>query len=260
MNSREFVGKSAQLMAAIRAKEHDKKEGLFTDPFAAKLAGNEGFKILKEQLPDQDRAYILVRTRFFDDFMMEALREVSQVVILGSGFDTRAFRLSFPQKTKLFELDLPEVIERKIAILKGDSANCQHHHMLKADLNQPWEDLLLEEGYQTNIPSVFLLEGLLMYLEEAQVHSLMKTISKLTTTGSYLGLDMLDIKAIEKQQELFDGYLRSSFDNPQDLLAMYDWDAQVFRPGENKFDYFHLYSKAFSIEEQQSYLIKAKKK
>lgn len=259
MNSRKFVGKSAQLMAAIRAQEHERKEGLFTDPFAGKLAGDEGLEMLEEQLPPQDRAYILVRTRFFDDFLIEAVRGASQVVILGSGLDTRAFRLTFPHETKLFELDLPEVIERKITLLKDASANCQHY-ILKTDINQPWEHLLLEKGYQISRPAVFLLEGLLMYLEEAQVHSLMQTISKLTATGSYLGLDVLDIRAIKKQQGLFQGYLRSGFDNPQDILAMYDWDAEVFRPGENKFDYFYRYSKYFSIEEQQSYLIKAKKK
>lgn len=259
MNSREFVSKSAQLMAALRAKEHEKKEGLFTDPFAAQLAGNEGLVMLEEQLPPQDRVYILIRTRFFDDFIIEAVQEASQVVILGSGLDTRAFRLNFPQKTKLFELDLPEVIERKATLLQDALANCQHF-LLKADISQSWEHLLLEKGYQVDQPAVFLLEGLVMYLEEAEVHRLMQTISKLTATGSYLGLDVIDTNAIKKQQGLFQGYLRSGFDHPQDLLTMYDWDAEVFRPGENKLDYSYRYSKDFSIEEQQSYLIKAKKK
>lgn len=259
MNSRKFVAKSAQLMAAIRAKEHERKERLFTDPFAAKLAGDEVLEMLEEQLPPQDRLYILIRTRFFDDFIIEAVREASQVVILGSGLDTRAFRLTFPHLTKLFELDLPEVLERKVSLLQDAFANCQHY-LLKADISQPWEHLLLEEGYQVSQPAVFLIEGLVMYLKESQVHSLIQTISKLTATGSYLGLDVIDTKALKKQQGLFQGYLRSGFDNPQDMLAMYDWDAEVFRPGENKLDYFDRYRQAFSIEEQQSYLIKAQKK
>ncbi|MCP2728729.1 class I SAM-dependent methyltransferase [Limnofasciculus baicalensis] len=144
MNQREFVGKTAQLMAAIRAMEHERKEGLFTDPFAAKLAGSEGFAMLEQLLP-RDRAYILVRTRFFDDFIMETVN---------------------------------------------------------ADLNQPWEHLLLEKGYQVTIPSVFLVEGLFLYLEEAQVHSLMQRISKLTAPGSHLGLDLLDRGALKTPQGL----------------------------------------------------------
>lgn len=258
MNQREFVGKTAQLMAAIRATEHERKEGLFTDAFAAKLAGTEGLAMLEEQSLPRDHAYALVRTRFFDDFMMEAVREASQVVVLGSGLDARAFRLTFPQGTKLFELDLPEVIERKETILKDASANCEHY-MIKADLNQPWEHLLLEKGYQVSIPSVFLAEGLLGYLEEAQVHSLIQTISKLTATGSHLGLDLLDIGALKTPQGIVQEYFRSGFENVQDLLAMYNWDAKVFRAGENTFDYFHVYSQAFSTEKHQSYLVKAKK-
>jgi methyltransferase (TIGR00027 family) len=172
--------------------------------------------------------------------------------------DTRAFRLTFPQGTKLFELDLPEVIDKKVTILKDASANCQHY-MINADLNQPWEHLLLEKGYQVTIPSVFLVEGLLLYLEEAQVHSLMQRISKLTAPGSHLGLDLLDIGALKTPQGLVQEYLRSGFENVPNLLALYDWDAKVFRAGENTFDYFHIYSQAFSTEEHQSYLVKAKK-
>ncbi|MGL4621746.1 MAG: class I SAM-dependent methyltransferase [Chroococcidiopsis sp.] len=57
---------------------------------------------------------------------------------------------------------------------------------------------MLEQGYQPTLPSVWLLEGLLMYLTEPQVRQLLETISQLATADSYLGLDLVNVKSIEE--------------------------------------------------------------
>ena len=51
--------------------------------------------------------------------------------------------------------------------------------MIAADLTQPWSHLLLAQGYQSDLPSVWLLKGLLMYLTEPEVYDLLKPISEL---------------------------------------------------------------------------------
>ena len=81
-------------MAAMRAKETARADRLFDNPFAKLLAGEEAFAFLAEKLQEQDRAYVAIRTRFFDDFLINVATQVNQIVILSSGMDTRAYRLS----------------------------------------------------------------------------------------------------------------------------------------------------------------------
>ena len=226
-----FVPFSARLMAAMRAIETAKPDRLFEDPFAARLAGEEAFTVLEQQLKAQDRAYVAVRTRFFDDFLLNANREVNQIVILASGMDTRAYRLSWSSETKVYELDQPQVLKTKKTLLTDATPQCQHY-TIPADLTKPWSHFLLEQGYQPHIPSVWLLEGLLMYLTEPQVHQLLQTISQLTAVDSYLGLDLVNVKSIE--YEPYKGYFRSGFDCPEDLLAQYGWNATVVQPGDEE--------------------------
>jgi len=224
-----FVGFTAQMMAASRAIETEKADRLFNDPFASSLAKEEVFTFVKEKLTEQDIAYIAVRTRFFDDFLFSPEIKAKQIVILASGLDTRAYRLPWSSDIKIYELDQPQVLEIKAAILRDFTPNCEHH-LLGVDLKQPWSDLLLTQGYQPNLPSVWLLEGLLMYLTSTEVHRLLQAIDLLTTADSYLGLDLVNVKSIEYKP--YKGHWYSGFDSPEELLGQYGWSAQVLEPGQ----------------------------
>lgn len=229
LQSEKFVPFTARLMAAMRAKETAKDDHLFNDPFAVRLAGEEALSFIEQQLLAQDHAYIAVRTRFFDDFLIQTVSKTSQMIILASGMDTRAYRLPQIARTKLYELDQPAVLETKLTIL-GDTPPLCQYYPIAADLTKSWQHLLLEKGYQENLPSVWLLEGLLMYLTTSEVHQLLQTISSITTIGSYFGLDLVNVKAIE--YESYKGYFRSGFDYPEELLAQYGWEAEVIQPGD----------------------------
>ena len=224
-----FVPFTARLMAAMRAKETARADRLFDDPFAKLLAGEEAVAFVAEKLQKQDRAYVAVRTRFFDDFLVDVATKVNQIVILASGMDTRAYRLPWSAKTQIYELDCPQVIETKKAILAEATPNCQHC-LIAADLTQSWSHLLLNQGYQPNLPSAWLVEGLLMYLTEAEGVRLLQTIAPLTAEGSYMGLDLVNVASIE--YEPYKGYFRSGFDFPEKLLAEHNWTANVFQPGD----------------------------
>lgn len=59
-----------------------------------------------------------VRTKFFDEFFMDATRAgIRQVVILASGLDSRAYRLAWPAQTVVYEIDQPQVMEFKTRTL-----------------------------------------------------------------------------------------------------------------------------------------------
>lgn len=227
-----FIPLTARLTAAMRARETDRCDRLFNDPFATQLAGADAFAFLAQRIkPEEEgRPYVVVRTRFFDDFLLA--KQASQVVILASGMDTRAFRLPWSANTTVYELDQPEVLSYKDAVLKDIPPTCQRY-AIAADLTQPWSHLLLAQGYRADVPSVWLIEGLLMYLNAAQVATLLTTVSQLTATGSWLGLDVINTTAIQSAADSgFQGYWRSGFDHPEELLANYGWEANVIQPGD----------------------------
>ncbi|MGB3761535.1 MAG: class I SAM-dependent methyltransferase [Rivularia sp. (in: cyanobacteria)] len=87
-----------------------------------------------------------------------------------------------------------------------------------SDIKESWYDLLLDEGYRTDVPSVWLLEGLLMYLNEAQVNDLLSQIFALSMTGSYLGVDLVNIKALQGDDKMRKHW-RSGFDEPEKFVG-----------------------------------------
>jgi methyltransferase (TIGR00027 family) len=108
------LGLTARWTASARAKESQRSERLFHDPWAASLAGPEGEAWLKQR-PAESVIPIVIRARYFDDFLQNVSgREgIRQVVLMGAGLDTRAFRLDWPEKTLLFELDQQSVLSHK---------------------------------------------------------------------------------------------------------------------------------------------------
>jgi methyltransferase (TIGR00027 family) len=225
-----FVPFSARLVAAMRARETAREDALFQDPFADQLAGPEAYKLLDQKFTPQDIAYLAVRTRYFDDFIQSAAPEAHQLVIVGAGMDTRAFRLPLPEQTIVYELDQSAVLAYKNSILE-DYAPQYQRHTIAADVTQPWKTLLIEAGFDPDLPSIWLLEGLLMYLSEAAVHDILTTVSTLANPNSKLILDMINLKTLKYQP--FKGYFKFGTDHPESYLARYGWESIVKQPGED---------------------------
>src|SRR5918997_3953174 len=162
------VGLTSRWVAAARARESERPSRLFDDPLAAALAGSEGFAWLDHMERAQPwggpALYVVVRTRFFDDFLLRASwgTGARQVVLLAAGMDARAFRLDWPPGTRLYELDRPEVIDAKDAIASraGAHPTCERR-AISVDLGRlSWSEALLSAEYETQEPSVWLTEGL----------------------------------------------------------------------------------------------------
>lgn len=230
----DLVSRSCQLTAAIRALETKRPDRLFEDPLAARLAGSEMIAQTEPKLKEYDdrgTPIVAVRTRFFDDFMISSTSQIDQIAILGAGMDTRAFRLSWLPETCIYELDRPEVLEKKESILQDIPAKCQRI-CVAADLGQLWSSQLLAAGFQAEKPTLWLLEGLLYYLSETEVDRLLKTVSELSAIGSRLGADLINFKLIQESSEEVSKYWRYGCDEPEKLFAEYGWQASVVQPGE----------------------------
>ena len=242
------IAPTSRWMAAARARESERADRLFCDPLAAALAGPEGFAWLERMeaaaRSDGPGLYPVIRTRFFDDFLLDSCRRlgVRQVVLAAAGLDTRAFRLRWPSGTRLYEMDLPEVLNTKEDVIDraGAQPSCERL-TVRVDLSMAtWPEALLACGYRPEGPSVWLIEGLLYYLTRTAVHGLLEKVGTLTTTGSLLGLDVMNRGlffspvAWPMQAALARRGAPGRFgtNDPETLMARHGWEADVTQPGE----------------------------
>jgi methyltransferase (TIGR00027 family) len=160
--------------------------------------------------------------------------------------DARAFRLPWPPGLALYELDQPEVLALKHAILAADGARATcRRHALGVDLTQSWAEALCAAGYRPREPSVWLMEGLLYYLEEAVVHALLDRMGTLTAPGSWLGIDLVSRDALWSPllqpwlaMGAYNGAVwRFGTDHPEHLCTDHGWEPQVRQPGEEGADF-----------------------
>ena len=232
------ISLTAQYMAVVRAVEHKRVNRLFADPLAEKLAGK---KIMAKILPKvrdyeaQGKPVVAVRTRFFDDFLISSATNIRQIVILGAGMDTRAFRLPLHPDTHLYELDRPEVMQRKESLLSSVSAKC-HRDSIPIDLRQSWFEQLIIRGFQPSNPCIWLLEGLLYYLNPEEVMTILKTISDSAISGSKLGVDLLNKKMTSSNNGVAK-YWQYGVDEPERLLTELGWQPSVVQYGDEAANY-----------------------
>ena len=165
----------------------------------------------------------------------------SQVVELGAGLSTRPWRLHLPASLKWFDVDRQDVIdakedlllghgaeveimspmrrshsnnallERQIGSLTGTNHNhraveyplrCEERMSVAADLGHPsWVRSLMEAGFDPNKPTVWIAEGLLMYLEPARVDALLKELAAISARGSSLLTAVVTEKCIKRLSE-----------------------------------------------------------
>jgi methyltransferase (TIGR00027 family) len=112
--------------------------------------------------------------------------------------------------------------------------------MVGVDLMTPWEDALIDAGYETVAPSVWLLEGLLVYLDESTVLRLLDCVTKLTTPNSWLGADVVNNAFLKSAfYQTWSAFLdrqgaswKFASDRPESLLSSRGWKAKVTQPGE----------------------------
>lgn len=218
------VGLTALAVAAGRAAESARPDALIADPYASRLVAAArpstafplpGVPGLSEgpdssdgsgrsdgqdpQGPDEElwtatSDYIGLRSRVFDDYFQRASAAgVTQVVILASGLDTRAYRLPWPSGTVCFEIDQPAVLAFKADTLREEGAvpGCAHHPV-PVDLRHDWGAALEAAGFAPSRPTAWLAEGLLPYLPPDAESRLLREVTRLSAAGSRLAVERID--------------------------------------------------------------------
>jgi methyltransferase (TIGR00027 family) len=188
--------RTAEYMAFFRALETVRPENrrLFADSFAVHFLRpslRQAVRLSKtpllaglvnwyadRRLPGA-RTSAIARTKFIDDLLCGALKaNIPQVVILGAGFDCRAYRLSSFDRTKVFEVDHPATLARKLGCLRHISPKPGNVHFVEIDFNrQLLPDVLAQAGFQPSRPVVFLWEGVTNYLRPEAVDSVLRYVA-----------------------------------------------------------------------------------
>ncbi|THA71584.1 SAM-dependent methyltransferase [Streptomyces sp. A0958] len=197
------VGLTALLVAAARAIETHRHDSLARDVYAEHFVraapACADWPVRIEQVPDGDRnalwgrfaRYFGLRTRVLDDFLLGAVGTgARQVVLLGAGLDTRAFRLDWPSDCAVFEMDRAGVLAFKHRVLTGLSAAPKVKRVpVPVDLRADWVTALTSAGFDPAAPSVWLAEGLLFYLPSTVETYLVDAVDRLTAEGSALAFE-----------------------------------------------------------------------
>src|SRR6266851_9695835 len=120
------ISDTALWVAVYRARETERPDALFRDPFARRLSGARGEEIAAS-MPFSDRATWawVMRTVLFDQFITEQIQQgVDLVVNLAAGLDARPYRMDLPSSLKWVEVDLPELLTYKEEILAKEKPVC----------------------------------------------------------------------------------------------------------------------------------------
>jgi methyltransferase (TIGR00027 family) len=216
-------------------------------PWAAALAGPDGLAWL-EARSQAGVLPIVIRTRYFDDWLTAVTMEhaLDQVVLLGAGLDTRAYRLSWPSGTVVYEVDRPGLLERKRQILEGAEARprCERR-VVTADLGSDWPVALAAAGFSQERPTAWLLEGLLFYLPTESMRRILTAVSALSAAGSWLGFDIVNTAVltndwtrpwVEMQAAAGAPWL-GTMEDPRSELADLGWTASLSQAGQPDADH-----------------------
>jgi methyltransferase (TIGR00027 family) len=251
------VGWTSLLTAYGRAQESREPDPLFVEPLAAAFVAAAlrapvpaGVRLPRLGPARDDgssrtwnglRYYFAQRTPFYDRQLLDAVRAgIRQVVVLGAGLDTRAFRLELPADVTFFEVDTEPVLGFKAQVLDDAGAvpTCRRVPLV-ADLQQDWTGALLAGGFDRTQPTYWMIEGLLMYLEHAEADRLLEAITGLAvagsrTVGEYFNkpstradveYDTLDAEEQAAWDLLLAAFRDNQLGQPGDWLAKHGWRA-----------------------------------
>ena len=216
------ASKTAEYMALFRAMEacYPSERRLFEDPFARSflsvslkivsyihcipLIGAIVPWIIDKQWAGA-RASGIARTRLIDYLLIKALHEgIEQVVVLGAGYDCRAYRIPEIAGKKIFEVDHPHTLKVKRNLIHKILGEIPSHVVFaEIDFNkQKLEDILDLAGFDTTRRTFFIWEGVTNYLTGQAVDATLRFVSS-SAPGSYILFTYIHKGVIDAPEEFF---------------------------------------------------------
>lgn len=207
MTKRRSGSKSAEGVALQRLREsvRPESERICYDPYAIHFISPDVLEFIYKN-PDLVKAEteqyekflpgifnsLIARVRYFDDIVRESIEKgLEQLVILGAGYDTRAYRIEGLKTIKVFEVDHPDTQSTKLEMLKKIFDSLPDH-VVFVSLDFETETLgqrLFNSGFDKSKKTLFIMEGLVMYLPPESVDEILVFIVKNSGKGSKIIFD-----------------------------------------------------------------------
>jgi len=205
------VGATAFIIATYRSQESSQDTPLFEDPYAKLFLNDELTKAtakLSLMIPEMG-AMVRYRTKYFDDKVAELINKgVTQVVLLGSGFDMRACR-SHQQGVKFFDVDQSSVVQYKQQIIQQNAIDYPSKLITCNYLEDDLIEKMLEGGVKTSEPTLFVWEGNSLYIPENDIYKmfnqLVESFGNMKITFDFISNKVIDLSdGLESAQEAKD--------------------------------------------------------
>lgn len=233
-SSRGTVSSTAHYAAFMRSVEHDSQRKVVNDPFARSLAGEVGLNWYNKKIVE-DPDYVLYlqvlfacRTKAIDEAMVNSLAatEVKQICVLGAGLDSRPWRLPGSKDVNYFEVDFPEIFKYKLPVIEKHGRDSEFNYIaVGADLSVPgWVDILHDAGFDSSLPTLWMMEGLTFYLTEEEISAFFQSITLLSNPGSVLIADFISTWGVNSNgASSFSHMFRFTPDQPLDFISQFGW-------------------------------------
>ncbi|MGB7993082.1 SAM-dependent methyltransferase [Methanoregula sp.] len=190
--------RTAEGVAAFRALESmlPEQDRICYDPYAIRFTSPARLASVVAHADTRFpglRNTIVARVRFFDDTIKEAAQNgLEQLVIMGAGYDTRAYRIDeLKENMRVFEIDRPGIQEIKKAKIRDIFGRLPDNVVYVAvDFEiQDFGQRLFECGYSHKKKTLFVMEGLIMYLTLPAIDAMLSFIVKNSGPGSAILFD-----------------------------------------------------------------------
>lgn len=173
------ISDTARWVAYFRARESERPDALFRDPYAERLAGERGFQIANTLPEGNSHEWAWVaRTYLFDKFLAAEIQKGADLVLnLAAGLDARPYRMDLPATLQWVEVDFPEIVSYKEENLAGEKPRCRLERVSLDLSDGPARRKLFASLDRRANRIVVLTEGLLIYFTPEEVAAFAKDLA-----------------------------------------------------------------------------------
>eukprot|EP00933_Yihiella_yeosuensis_P072050 TRINITY_DN8033_c0_g1_i1.p1 TRINITY_DN8033_c0_g1~~TRINITY_DN8033_c0_g1_i1.p1 ORF type:complete len:298 (+),score=31.88 TRINITY_DN8033_c0_g1_i1:23-895(+) len=197
------------------------EQGLLNDPLAKRLLGREGKGLVSNGYAP-NVGYMTMRCLVGDELVLEMYERygVRQVVSIGAGMDSRAFRLSGVNDARFFEVDSKDLFAMKEPLVADLPLKCAERNLVLGRVGDGFDlgQALVAQGFDPSLGSVWLLEGLVPYLTESNLVSVLAEIGNLAASPSAIWFDGFSKTSVQGGMVFHGVPFESGFDDYDEVL------------------------------------------
>ncbi len=181
------ISDTALWVAVYRARESERPDAVFRDPYARRLAGERGEQIMSSIKPSQRYAWsYTARTHLIDTFLeQEVARGADMVIDLAAGLDARPWRMALPASLRWVDVDLPDILEYKAEVLRSEKPVCRYESSPLDLADASARHGVFDELARTSKRALIISEGLLVYLTADEVCALATDLARQRSFGTW---------------------------------------------------------------------------